>query len=90
MGGKKRNVEFHKKAYELRGKIVHDGVFLPHSIKIGNAKIPRQAFLNKIEDYVRISLREYVEWKMTNRTLDFHRTLDKSIYDVREGNKFST
>jgi len=81
---------FIKKAYELRGKIVHDGAFLPRLIKIGNTKIPRQTFMDKIENYVRLSLRKYVEWKMTNRTLDFHRVLDKSIYNIRERSKYHT
>jgi len=78
---------FMKKAYGLRGQIVHSGVFLPRSIKIGNTKIPRQKFMDKIEDFVRTSLRKYVEWKMANRTLDFHKVLDKSIYDIRERKK---
>jgi len=72
-----------KKAYDLRGKIVHNGVFLPRLLKVGNAKTSRQDFMNKIEGHVRASLRKYVEWKMTNKTLDFHEVLDESIYDIR-------
>lgn len=70
---------FVKKAYELRGKIVHNGAFLPRSIKMQDSEIPRQSFMDSIEDYVRASLKRYVKWKMTNRTLDFHRELDRSI-----------
>jgi len=87
---KEETWNFIKEAYKLRGKIVHDGAFLPRLIKTGNIKIPRQTFLIKIEDYVRTSLRKYVEWRMENRTLDFHQTLDKSVYDARERDKFVT
>lgn len=69
-----------KKAYELRGKIVHNGVFLPRLIKVGDVEISREDFMNKIEFHVRHSLRKYVEWKMINKTLNFHKVLDKSIY----------
>jgi len=79
-----------KKAYELRGRIAHQGVFLPRSIKIRDEVISRQKFMDRIEDYVRTSLRRYVEWKMTGETHSFHNALDKSIYDTRERNEFHT
>lgn len=62
---------FIKTAYDLRSRIVHDGIRMPHKIGIKTQTEPIDVitFLNRIENYVRVSLRKFLEIESRNENL---------------------
>jgi hypothetical protein len=77
-----------KKAYELRGSIVHGNALLPNEIKLEEiGKVSIMDFLTKLELYTRESIREFIQLKAKNPSLDILKTIERSFYDENEKRK---
>ncbi|MCJ7635413.1 HEPN domain-containing protein [Candidatus Bathyarchaeota archaeon] len=79
-----------KKAYELRGSIVHGNALLPEEIRLeGIGEVSILDFLMKIEFYTRESIRKFIKLKAKDPGLDILETIERSFYDENEKQRLS-
>jgi hypothetical protein len=77
-----------KKAYEIRGKIVHGNALLPNEVKLEEiGKVSIEYFLMKLEFYTRESIRKFIQLKAKNPSLDISEIIERSLYDESEKQK---
>ena len=77
-----------KKAYELRGSIVHGNALLPEEIRLEKVgKVSILDFLMKLGLYTRESISKFIQLKAKDPSLDILETIERSFYDENEKQK---
>ena len=74
--------EYLSKAYQLRSNIVHSSKALGNEIVINKKEIPMQEFIETIENYLRKSIKIYLELSKRRRKNDILKELDNSIFNT--------
>ena len=74
--------EFLSKAYKLRSNIVHGSKRLENKTKINKKEVPKQTFIEVIEEYLRKSIKIYLKISTKKKKEVILKDLDDSIFYI--------